>query len=964
MSRLSKSTQLTISFLLLTLLSFLGNYFNIELFLGIHFIFGSIFILLIIHYFGVRLAVLAAIISSLYTVFLWDSPFGMISIVIETALVGTLYYKVKKNLILWEVIYFLVIGIPLCFLFSSVFDGHDTLNTTVIMLKQGINMLLNVTIANLLIILIETSKLVYIKRKISLQEILLNLMLAFFLIPVVCSLIILGKGELTETRQSIKSQIENTTQELVVNVTQSYQSSLTPLKGIASRIDILGLSQSDEIFTNLMHVQSSFPDYYAIYVSDKKGNVLHSYSGDAHTYYEYDFRDSMAKISDEKDGRYLSDLFKIKNTNINSVSITVPISTSEAKGYVVGIIKPSTYGFQLRKSVKERMVVTLVDRDDKIIESTDPDQKKTEKLKLYDSEIFFEEDDGLSLEESIATPQDWSKLSYSKITEIGGEIPWKIHVKVPVNFYANQLYDQFVQLFISAFLLSGVALLLSYFLSKWIQNSFTKVAGLTKDVPTKIAKNQKIEWPDIRITEISNIVGNFKKTESKLRSMFNEILQAKQELEFIAHYDQLTNLFNRAYLLKRFDELVKSGTTNKMAIIFIDLDRFKIVNDTLGHEAGDSLLIEVSERLREVSREDYVISRLGGDEFIVLVPVFENELEIEFLAEKLVAILCNPFKLRGNEYHLSASIGISMYPQNGEEINTLIKNAEMAMYFAKETGKNNYQFYNDEINKNIISKIEMENELRFAIERDQLVLYYQPQVDLQTGEVVGVEALVRWFHPTLGFVPPATFIPVAEETGLIIQIGDWILRKACFDLKDLQNHEWNSLTMSVNISMKQFLHSELVSSIQNALADSYIDPAYLKLEITESVAMSQPEQVITKLHELKKIGVDLALDDFGTGYSSLNYLKKLPVDVLKIDRAFIQEIVQDKDDMTIVKALIEVAHSLDMVVIAEGVETKEQQEILKSIQCDQLQGYYFSRPIPLDEIRDLLAGRQNNYEFR
>ncbi|WP_262362281.1 putative bifunctional diguanylate cyclase/phosphodiesterase [Robertmurraya massiliosenegalensis] len=277
------------------------------------------------------------------------------------------------------------------------------------------------------------------------------------------------------------------------------------------------------------------------------------------------------------------------------------------------------------------------------------------------------------------------------------------------------------------------------------------------------------------------------------------------------------------------------------------------------------------------------------------------------------------------------------------------------MYTAKDNGKNNYTFYSTEINKDIVSRVVIENELRIAIEEERLNLYYQPQVNIETGKIIGLEALIRWQHPTLGFVSPSTFIPVAEETGLIIKIGDWVLNKACKDLKSLQDSGWNSLTMSVNISMIQILHKDLIQSVENALHNFDIAPDQLKLEITESVAMSQPEYVISKLYSLKEIGVDLALDDFGTGYSSLNYLKLLPVDVLKIDREFIRELEEDTDNITIVKALIEVAHSLNMTVIAEGVETKKQDEILSHINCDQIQGYYYSRPLPMNDLVKLLT---------
>lgn len=939
-----------IGYIILVILGVLGNYFNVDLFLGINFIFGSAFILIIIHYFNFRLVLLAALISGLYTVFLWNNFYGMIYLTIEISIIAALYYKIKKSFTLWAILFYLIVGIPLSYTLSMSFQDFDFTNATLIMLKQGINSLINITIANILIIGIETSKMTKFNRKISLQEILLNLMLIFFLIPVISALVIIGKDEFDITKKQIENEITDITKQVQIRIEQIYSNSLLPLNTVANKINEHGLDKDYEIFTELMQLVGSVPFYEAIYVSDSNGNIIQRYGRNAYEHYEFDFTNSF-NVSENRNEPYLSNVFSI-NSLFRTVSITVPMISKGniISGYVVGIIDLATMEDAIQSIDKSLFSITIIDRNDKVIATTQKGLQGVmdQTFVIKDHEIFFETTHGEYMESSIRAPQEWAQLSYSKRTQIDEDIPWNIHVNVPIKHFASDLYHQYIFLFISVLLLSGIALMISYFISKGIQSSFSRITALTTNLPFKIAENETIQWPEMLIKEIADIVSNFKATEKKLKSMFTEIIVVQKELESLAHFDQLTKLYNKTFLQKRFNEI--HSNSQKMAILFIDLDRFKIVNDTLGHEAGDALLIEVSKRIKKISKENFIISRLGGDEFIILIPEIGVGTDVKEIANNIVKTLSIPYKVKDHEYFLSASIGISLFPDDGQNLDTLIKNADIAMYTAKSNGKNNFTFYSTEINKDIVSRVVIENELRIALEEERLNLYYQPQISIQTGKVIGLEALIRWQHPSLGFVSPSTFIPVAEETGLIVKIGDWVLNKACKDLKSLQDSGWDSLTMSVNISMIQILHKDLSQSVENALQNFDISPNQLKLEITETVAMSQPEHVISKLHSLKELGVELALDDFGTGYSSLNYLKLLPVDVLKIDREFIRGIEEDKDNITIVKALIEVAHSLKMTVIAEGVETKKQEEILSQINCDQIQGYYYSKPLPMDEL--------------
>jgi diguanylate cyclase (GGDEF)-like protein len=410
-------------------------------------------------------------------------------------------------------------------------------------------------------------------------------------------------------------------------------------------------------------------------------------------------------------------------------------------------------------------------------------------------------------------------------------------------------------------------------------------------------------------------------------------------------------------LQSRVEHALRLAQRNQtqMAVLFIDLDRFKVINDTLGHHVGDLLLLQVSSRLMDCLRETDTIARQGGDEFVVLLEEFGDDLQyLAAVARKIMAALTQPFTLMGQEIFISASIGISVYPQDGQDMSTLLKNADIAMYRSKEQGKNTFQFYTSDTNVHTFERLAMENSLRKALERKEFVLYYQPKIDLATNAIVGAEALLRWNHPNLGMVPPDQFIPLAEETGVIVPIGEWVLREACF-----QNHAWQEaglplITIAVNLSAGQFRDESLRSIIASAVVESGLQPSYLELEITESMIMHNPERAVAILNSFKEMKMHSSIDDFGTGYSSLGYLKRFPVDSLKVDRSFIRDVPADLDDVAITKAIIALAHSLNLKVIAEGVETTEQLDLLRSLKCDQIQGYIFSKPVPAEEFAKLL----------
>jgi diguanylate cyclase (GGDEF)-like protein/PAS domain S-box-containing protein len=428
--------------------------------------------------------------------------------------------------------------------------------------------------------------------------------------------------------------------------------------------------------------------------------------------------------------------------------------------------------------------------------------------------------------------------------------------------------------------------------------------------------------------------------------------KAEITIRNMAFYDTLTGLPNRNKFRKKLQELLSQDNNEMIAVLFLDLDRFKIINDTKGHSVGDLLLKQVANRLVKAVQQAGMVSRHGGDEFIILLKNLDKN-QVTAMAERILLEFSVPLILDHQEFYVTPSIGISMYPTDGTEEETLIKLADIAMYQAKENGKNNYQYYSSNLSGLSSRKMELENGLRKALEQDQLLLYYQPQVEIETGKIVGIEALIRWQHPEHGLIPPNEFIPLAEETGLIVPLGKWILQKACEQNKEWQTSGISSVPVAVNISVRQLQDDNFVEAVANILRETELDSQFLELEITESIMYNIDRSTII-LNDLKKLGVKISIDDFGTGYSSLSYLKHLPIDKIKIDKSFMDDIVHHTNQGSIVKTIIDMGHNLDFAVIAEGIETEEQVLFLKRHFCKIAQGYYYSKPLPPSDVINLL----------
>ena len=549
----------------------------------------------------------------------------------------------------------------------------------------------------------------------------------------------------------------------------------------------------------------------------------------------------------------------------------------------------------------------------------------------------------------------------------------KIHIVQNINFEEKTIGKLFIQADISSLyedirnyliytaLMALLGLGLASLLLLKLRKSITKpIQKLSRLMDTVIRKNDySIRSNNYSGDEIGTLSQGFNKmlahiqvNDEKLAYELSERYKAEEHLDKLAYYDVVTDLPNRHFFQEHLERAVGHAITTKhlMALLFLDLDNFKVVNDTLGHKTGDKLLKQASARLSNVLRQNDYICRIGGDEFAIIIEKLSSIDDISIVSEKCIEALSNPFVFDGNNFFIGVSIGISICPDDSISANELLVNADMAMYDAKTRGKNNYQYFNQVMNDVHSRKYQLESDLRHAISENQIELYYQPQVDSKTGILTGVEALMRWHHPEKGLISPDEFIPIAEESSLILTLGDWLINTACAQGKELMNAGMKDISMAINISAIQIREDAFVSKISNALDICGVDPGRIEFELTETILMDDSEIVIDKVQQLKAIGVHVAIDDFGTGFSSMNYLKGFPISKLKIDKSFISGLPQSEEDTAITRAIIAMAHGMGLKVVDEGVEHGDQAELLCELDCDIFQGYYYARPMPLDDL--------------
>ena len=965
-----KRRSRVVGLIFLIFLGFVGNYFSLPLFFGVDFIFGSIATILAIHYLGTVLGLFTAFSISLYTYFLWNHPYAIIIFICEAFVIGWLYNRKKGEIVLSAIIYWCFIGIPLVWLFYGLVLQMNNTASLLIMLKQSINGILNTVIASFIINHVPFNRKL---KAINLRSLIFNLFAVLVLIPTLIVVRIETVKTLDNIEANVRGDIIDQYSKISHMISLWHESNMIPLQELSNKIEMhYTMDSIDKIQMELEVIQRSFPYFHNVYVANENAiTVAFSplFNNKGETNIGIDFSDR----------KYYSDLKTTLNPVVSEifmgrggvfdpiVTLSVPITyDNEFQGFVLGAVNLNSLNNLIASTINNDYIeLTILDENNQIITSTDPNYTYLGKYnKFNDGEKYF--NDGIYFwqphNKNLPIMTRWSQSYYYFEKPIEVLSSWTLIVSSSLAQFQTPLYNSYITILLISLVFIIFSLLLSYCLSYLILKPVNNLIKLTEDLPYKILNKQKVNWSISWIDEIQALMCNFKNMAERLNKTFVELNEHRDELYYLVRHDNLTGLPNMVSFREELEiELNKAKKNGEVfAVLFLDLDRFKLINDTLGHRVGDIFLIKLSERLKQVMKEDIAIYRQGGDEFLILL---RNTMNLDLVTDFAKIILnetSKPIKIEGHELISTTSIGISIYPNDGEDIETLVKNADIAMYKVKQNGKNNYAYFSTEMKNSIIRARVIESELRQAIENEEFIVLFQPIIDASTGNLRGAEALIRWQHPVLGTVSPLEFISVAEETGLIKPIGEWVIRTACNQVYQWQRKFGIPLSISVNLSMVQLSQEKIVGIINRILEESQLEPQFLILEITESYLAENIQETIIKFQELKRLGIKIALDDFGTGYSSLNYLKRLPIDIIKIDKSFVDGMINNDYDNWIVEVITIIAHTLNLKVIGEGVETREQFDFLKSKECDSIQGYFINPPVHPDEFERFLISKTTN----
>jgi diguanylate cyclase (GGDEF)-like protein len=875
-------------------LAFYCQKYGFHLIYGISLSFSSIFLLLILRNFGFLPGIISAFVVHVASYFILDvSLFGFIGL-IEIIFLGIVINNSSRSLLLWDAVFWIVIGLPYTILIYNGPVSAVPLELVVMILIVSSNGLFNALFVDLLMSYIPIQCwLGFTKdteRTISFKQVLFHFSITAVLLPFFLY-IVMNSWYFDEnmTRNSLQ---------LAVNTSNSIEKELKQW----SPEDVQRVMLKDSLY--LAYLQDLVEKYtseglFNLIITDKQNLILAGNESVFKTDQTYDWQSN-------------------------------------------NIVEP----------VMEQFYRVLPQLETDLL----PTQKWSEGVYLYTTTLQLR---GPSPDRTM--------------------VNLNINISVPIKSYQEDLFRQYLGQFRYLLFFAICALAFAVLINRAMVKSLSKLADTTTGLPSKLKLMENIEWPNSRIYEIKSLIINFRHMSQDLLKMFNDsmtmnqqlkektdkLLKSEQKLHQLAYYDMLTGLPNRLHFTMHIQQLLSKADINDrpVALMFADLNRFKQINDTLGHAAGDELLKVVANRFSKVASEKCTVFRLGGDEFVIVMELEESQIEINPIVQKIVADSSESVTILGNTLYTTVSLGISIYPYDGLDMDTIVKNADMAMYHAKEQGGSNVQFFHEKLD--FTEKMLLDHGLREALTNEQFCLNYQLKVDTDTGEICGFEALIRWNHPSLGRVAPDRFISLAEDSGMIIEIDEWVLREACRQNKAWQDQGLPKLPVAINISARHFSQTKILELLKDALETSGLEANYLILEITEGVFIKELDQVIETLTKIRELGIKISIDDFGTGYSSLNQLQRLPIYDVKLDRSFIQDISQNKKKAFVVKAIVELAHSMDLRVIAEGIENVDELRYFSQLKCDELQGYYFSKPLPPDEFeRILLVGHNGLLDLK
>ncbi|MEA4825639.1 MAG: EAL domain-containing protein [Clostridium sp.] len=901
-----------IAFIVLIILGLVGNYLKVQIFFGVDFIFGGIFAITIVYLYGLKFGILGALLIYSYTYKLWNHPYAIAIYIIEILFIEIVKRRENKNIIIVDIIYWILVGMPLTGILYYKFLRMGLSETYLIMIKNSVNGIFNAFCANLIMLYTPIRKYYFKNIKestVPVNELLFNLFLGAVLLSNLFISVISSNERLVKVLDNIKMEAQ----------TQSNKSITSINSWIEQYKDALASLGSEALFSNIIYPEDLqehteitgevFNGFNEVYVANSQGTSISFYP-------KINLKGKSTIGLNFSDRKYFKDLKSTLKPVISDVFIGGGANIKPITTIGVPIIKGDKFAGAAVAELNLDYLTKILSDSNTILKNT--------ALIIVDSK---------------------------------NSANWKLIVGVPIAPYQYELEKGYIKSLSIIFISIILTLLIVTLICRLISSPIRHLAEVTTHLPSKIFNEQHIKWPKTIIKEINSLIDNFKSTSEILNDNFKEIQSANIELNYLANHDPLTRLPNRVKFNKELNSRLEMAKINRetLAVLFLDLDRFKLINDTFGHDVGDKLLKEISNRLGKILGKDDMACRIGGDEFTILLSNIEIIDEVTDVANKILSILQKPYVLYGQEFNVSASIGIAVYPEDGEEAELLLKKADTAMYRAKENGKNNYQFYSQEMDTASIERFRMESNLRRALEQNEFIVYYQPRVDAATEKIIAVEALIRWNNPELGMVSPAKFIPLAEETGLIVPIGEWVLRTACKQNKLWQEAGYEPIRVSVNLSALQFTQQDLVDRVKSILDETKLDPQWLELEITEGIIIKDIKFTMITLEKLKSMGVKVSLDDFGTGFSSLNYLKNFKIDTLKIDSSFVRDINDDLRNTAIVNTIIMLGRNLELNVTAEGVETVKQLNFLKNNGCNEIQGFLYSKPVPPDDLERLIS---------
>lgn len=939
----------SILYLILFLTAILSNLFHIYLFLDLlPLAFGSVFLYLTLELFGFALSLPIALLLSLQNLFLFPniliSPFSLLEFLFVSAA-----RRFGLNLVVSVLAFWILVGGPSYLLALRVIYETDLPIAITSLFKVIINSLLNVSLASVLasIYLLYAGK----GERLSYRQVITGFLLLMTIAPLLSLAIYQTKRAERDMVSKVKEDLEFVSANVKSDLRYWLGTHLNAVTELANRLVVEGQENRELLQRETEVIRRTFHDLHACYVADEEATAI--------TFYPEVNQEGKRMVGTSfKDRPYyenvkrtlkpvFTDVFVARFALRPVVGIAVPaLKENRFVGYAYcGLNLDYIAEVVKTASLKKGVYVTLVDQKGRVIVSGFENEKPMSEFRLgrvketvYGIPILLRKETGSSF---------WYKDSYFyKMDKVGEGVDWDLVVFVEVWPYVVSALENLLPIFGLIVILLVLSLLLTEFLSRLVSKPLERLVGKVSALMYAVDSGQKVELPEPRLLEINLLSKAFGELAERLISYV-------RELKKLAHYDPLTDLPNRVLLMDRIEvaiaEARREGT--KVAVLFVDLDNFKVVNDTLGHDMGDRILSQVAKRLKGVFRDVDTVARFGGDEFVIVVPKVKDIGAVVAIVEKVLGIFNTPFTIDGEEIFLSTSVGVALYPDNGEDPSTLIKNADIAVYKAKGEGKNCFAFWSEELTRKAEEALRLKSRLRNALKGNEFVLYYQPIYRASTGELVGFEALLRWIDAQRGFVPPSEFIPLLEELGLINEVGNWVVERAFSKSKEWESYD---VFVSLNISPRQFADRRFLEGIAHVLKKTKVDPSRLVLEITENSMMADTERSIRILKELKALGFRIAVDDFGMGFSSLAYLKKFPIDILKIDMSFTHNVVSSRVDRAIVSSITALAKALGLETLAEGVETDQQLEAMRELGCDLLQGFYLGRPLPEEKAEELM----------